>query len=98
MAIKIPGSPMKLSELLTCTVRGQSGWTYGRVHDVRVQHSPDTTELVSLIIGRPGLEERLFGRGDTSEHPHRLGHGAEIPWADIVHIHGHVITIKDGTR
>ena len=89
---------MRLSDLLNCRVVGTSGWTYGRVHDVRIERSDDEARLVSLVVGRPGLKERLFGRGDPEQHPHRLGHGFEISWNAVIAIDTNTITIEEQRR
>jgi|1185.fasta_scaffold235452_2 sporulation protein YlmC with PRC-barrel domain len=87
---------MKLSELLGCEVRATTGWTFGRVYDVRVSHGDGDASVLSLVVGTPGLKERLFGRGNPSEHPTRLGHGFEIPWSSVVRRDGETIIIKEG--
>jgi len=97
LAGKDPGG-MTLSDLLICRVVGASGWTYGRVHDVRIERSDDEARILSLIVGRPGLKERLFGRGDPEQHPHRLGHGVEISWNAVIAIDGSTITIEEKRR
>jgi len=86
---------MRLSELTTLRLRGRTGWTYGRVHDVRIEWREKDAVITALIVGRRGLRERLFGRGESSEHPHRLGHGSEIPWDQVTAIDDSIIWIKE---
>jgi sporulation protein YlmC with PRC-barrel domain len=86
---------MTLAELITFRVRGHSGWTYGRVHDIRIERQADKAVVTSLIVGRHGLRERLFGRGKSSEHPHRVGHGSEIRWDQVTTIEPPIVTVKE---
>lgn len=86
---------MKLSDLIDCEVLGNGGWRYGRVHDVRVDRQQGTAQVHALIIGTPGLKERLFGRGHAESHPRRLGHGYEIPWSEVISISDNQIRIDE---
>lgn len=84
---------MRLSDLLTLSVRGDSGWTFGRVHDVRVRrHSDGTTEVVALLVGSTGLVERLAGRAAPDQSAMR-DKGFEIPWRDVAAINQETQTI-----
>jgi sporulation protein YlmC with PRC-barrel domain len=85
---------MRLSELLGCQVVGTARWPYGRVHDVRMSRDG---EVLTLIVGRRALKHRLFGRGETAEHPNRRGLGFEIPWRQVQAIDNRTITIKEQT-
>jgi hypothetical protein len=96
---------MRLSHVLGLDVRSKkTGWSYGPVRDVRIAHEVQTDpnnrsgQVVSLIVGRPGLKERLFGRGNPDEHPHRAGGGSAIAWADVVHRDGQVLYVKEDGR
>ena len=86
---------MKLSDLIGREVVGIGGWRYGRVHDVRVERDGSTALVRALIIGTPGLRERLFGRGHGAQQPQRLGHGYEIPWHEVVAISDNQIRIEE---
>jgi sporulation protein YlmC with PRC-barrel domain len=86
---------MRLSDLLTLEVRGDSGWTFGRVHDVRVHRAPDGSATVTaLLVGSAGLRERLTGRTNAESHTTRE-HGFEIPWAAVISVGSKTITIKE---
>jgi sporulation protein YlmC with PRC-barrel domain len=86
---------MRLSDILGCQVVGTTGWRFGKVYDVRADHDG---RLQSLIVGRPGLAERLFGRGDPSSDPQQLGHGVEIPWDQVIDVTDKTITIEERKR
>jgi sporulation protein YlmC with PRC-barrel domain len=86
---------MRLSELLGCQVVGAGGWRYGKVHDVRVAVGDNGAAVHALLVGSPGLRERLFGRGDQRQQPHRLGHGFEVPWSEVRSIERGKITIEE---
>jgi sporulation protein YlmC with PRC-barrel domain len=86
---------MTLAELITFRVRGHSGWTYGRIHDIRIEWRGDEAVVTTLIVGRHGLRERLFGRGKSSEHRHRVGHGSEIRWDQVTTIEPPIVTVKE---
>jgi len=84
---------MRLSDLLTLTVRSDSGWTFGRVHDLRVRRHPDgTAEGVALLVGSTGLLERLAGRVAPDQSALRE-QGFAIPWRDVAAIDEHTQTI-----
>jgi sporulation protein YlmC with PRC-barrel domain len=86
---------MNVSDLLTLTVRSDSGWTFGRVHDVRIERSPNGTATVTaLLVGSEGLRERLTGRVSSKRVTIRA-HGFEIPWKTVTAIDDNVITIKE---
>jgi sporulation protein YlmC with PRC-barrel domain len=86
---------MRVSDLLTLTVRGDSGWTFGRVHDVRVERSTDGSATVTaLLVGSASLRGRLTGRVSADRVTVRA-HGREIPWSAVTAIDEHVITIKE---
>jgi sporulation protein YlmC with PRC-barrel domain len=86
---------MRLSDLLGCEVIGAGGWSHGRVHDLRVCTKGGRAEVEALLVGSPGLKERLLGRGDGKEHPHRVGHGFEVPWSEVRSIDAGKITIEE---
>jgi hypothetical protein len=88
---------VRLSDLLTLTVRGDSGWTFGRVHDFRVRRHPDgTAEIAALLVGSTGLVERLAGRAAPDRSAIRQK-GFEIPWRDVAAIDedAQTITIRE---
>jgi sporulation protein YlmC with PRC-barrel domain len=86
---------MKVSDLLTLQVRGDSGWTFGRVHDVRVDHQPDGSTTVSaLLVGSAGLRKRLTGR-TASDSVRIREHGFAIPWEQVTSLDETTITIKE---
>jgi sporulation protein YlmC with PRC-barrel domain len=86
---------MKASDLLTLTVRGDTGWTFGRVHDLRITRRSDGTAFVSaLLVGSAGLRERLTGR-TASTSVHVRDHGFEIPWQQVISIENDTIRIKE---
>lgn len=84
---------MRLSDLLTLTVREESGWTFGRVHDVRVRRHPDgTAEVVALLVGSTGMIERLAGRAAQDQSAIQQK-GFEIRWRDVTAINYEAETI-----
>ena len=87
---------MLLSDLLKRPVRGDSGWTFGTVHDVRVNRSGGRATVCALLVGRSAVRERLFGRTSLEQHGTH-GHGFEIPWAEVVTVEQHEIRIKEAS-
>ena len=88
---------MMVSDLLTLKVRGDSGWTFGRVHDVRIERRSDGSATVTaLLVGSVGLRERLTGRTNADSHTIRE-HGFEIPWQRVISVDSKTITIKEAT-
>jgi sporulation protein YlmC with PRC-barrel domain len=83
-----------LSQLLKQPVRGDSGWTHGRVHDVRADRSKGRATVTALLVGKSALRERLFGTASAKEASIQ-GQGAEIPWEIVGSIEPTAIRIKE---
>jgi len=85
---------IRLSQLLTQPVRGDSGWTHGTVHDVRASRSEGRATVTALLVGKSALRERLFGKASVNEASIQ-GQGTEIPWEAVESIEPQAIRIKE---
>jgi len=83
-----------LSELLDRPVRGDSGWTHGSIHDVRIDRSSGKATVMALLVGRSALRERLFGTTSVDERGIQ-GPGFEVAWSQVLAIEPDVIRIKE---
>ena len=85
---------MRLSELLWHEVVSESGWSYGRVFDVRLRISDEGAELTGLVVGPAALRERLFG-GRVGE-PGEISHGNPVvPWEAVLRLSRGTIVVRD---
>jgi sporulation protein YlmC with PRC-barrel domain len=82
---------MRLAELVGLDVHSESGKHLGRVHDVRAELRSDSLAITGLLIGGPGLMERL-GLGVTRRRSHLRGHTV-IPWDRVVRADGRGIVV-----
>jgi sporulation protein YlmC with PRC-barrel domain len=87
---------MRLSELLKREVVSESGFSYGKVHDVRGELEGGRLRVTGLACGRLGLLERYGvgtggsgGAGEAKVHGHPV-----IPWERVLRV-GPKIVLRD---
>jgi sporulation protein YlmC with PRC-barrel domain len=86
---------VKLSELLGCEVKTESGEGLGRVHDVRGELTSRSLKVTGLVVGQFGLLERL-GLG-APESRARIAVHDLVPWSAVLRADRRGIVVKDGT-
>jgi sporulation protein YlmC with PRC-barrel domain len=87
---------VKLSELLGCEVKTESGEDLGHVHDVRGELTSRSLKVTGLVVGQFGLLERL-GLG-APESRARIAVHDLVPWSAVVRADRRGIVVKDGTK
>ena len=87
---------MNLSDLLGRDVRGESGRSFGRVHDLRAELRPRSVAITGLVVGRLGVLERL-GIGAPRSGSRIRGHDV-IDWKDVVRADRRGVVVRDGTE
>jgi sporulation protein YlmC with PRC-barrel domain len=87
---------VKLSELLGCEVKTESGEDLGHVHDVRGELTSRSLKVTGLVVGQFGLLERL-GLG-APESRSRIAVHDLVPWSAVVRADRRGIVVKDGTK
>jgi hypothetical protein len=86
---------MRLSGLLGRHVVSESGWSYGKVFDVRVAVGPDDARIAGVVVGREGLAERLLGERTSS--PGEVAHAYPVlRWEDVLRLQSATIVVRDG--
>ena len=83
---------MRLSELLGLEVRSESGESLGKVHDVRGELRSRSLRITGLVVGGPGVLERLGLRvtGDPSRRSKNV-----VPWTSVVRADRRGILVKE---
>jgi hypothetical protein len=87
---------MLLSDLLGADVVSESGWSHGKVFDVRVVTGEDgAADVVGLVLGGEGLAERLLG--DRASRPGEVTYAWPVlRWEDVLRIENTIIVVRDG--
>jgi sporulation protein YlmC with PRC-barrel domain len=83
---------MRLSELLGLEVLSESGESLGQVHDVRGELGSRSLRVTGLVVGGPGVLERLGLR--VAGNPARRSKNV-VPWTSVVRADRRGIVVKD---
>jgi sporulation protein YlmC with PRC-barrel domain len=93
MAGKDPRVVIRLSELLGKEVVTESGWSLGHVFDVRVELGRGAPKVAGLVVGKPGVRERLY-REARRRDVNTLPQGA-VPWESVQSIEEKRIRVRE---
>ncbi len=87
---------MRLSELLSREVVGESGVRFGHVHDVRGELEDGRLRVTGLVVGGLGFLERFgVGTGGSGGATKAKVHGhAALAWERVVRV-GSEIVVRD---
>jgi sporulation protein YlmC with PRC-barrel domain len=82
-----------LTGLLGADVVSESGWSHGKVYDVRV--ADDDGAVVGLVVGQKGLAERLLG--ERRSRPGQVTRAWPVlHWEDVLRVVGTIVVVRDG--
>lgn len=84
---------IRLSELLRKEVVTESGWSLGHVFDVRVELGRGAPKVVGLVVGKPGLAQRLYGEARRRDVD-TLNQGA-VPWEAVLAIEEKRVRVRE---
>jgi sporulation protein YlmC with PRC-barrel domain len=87
---------MRLSDLLGLEVRTESGEKLGRVYDARAVLTRQSLRLTGLVVGQPGLLERI-GLGAPRTRTRIRTHDS-VPWSAVIRADRRGVVVKDGTE
>jgi sporulation protein YlmC with PRC-barrel domain len=89
-------SAVRLSDLLGLDVRTESGDDLGHVRDVRGELSSRSLKITGLVVGGPGLLERL-GLGAPRSQARVRVHDV-VPWSAVLRADRRGVVVQDGTQ
>jgi sporulation protein YlmC with PRC-barrel domain len=87
---------MKVSDLLGVSVTTESGKRLGHVHDLRGELTARSLKVTGLVVGGPGILERL-GIG-APQSAARIRTKDVVPWEAVVRADRRGIVVRDGTN